>query len=78
MVIGRMWCFRSVPSAVVPATRPDPVVRAARPGYSQNTRTVAVGVVDVDGELVEVLDQVFDVLWLELSQVDRDPRLVQF
>ncbi|HSA50832.1 MAG TPA: hypothetical protein VLH10_12090, partial [Yinghuangia sp.] len=35
------------------------------------------GVVDVDREIVELLDQVFKVLRLELAEVDREPRLVQ-
>ncbi|MFE2433104.1 hypothetical protein ACFXJ5_41230 [Streptomyces sp. NPDC059373] len=32
-----------------------------------------VGVVDVDGEVVEVLDELLEVLRLELAEVDRYP-----
>ena len=34
---------------------------------------LAVGVVDVDGDLVELVDELLDVLRLELSEVDRYP-----
>jgi hypothetical protein len=32
---------------------------------------LGLGLVDVDGDVVEVLDQVLDVLWLQLTQVDQ-------
>jgi hypothetical protein len=34
---------------------------------------LGVGLVDVDGEVVEVLDELLDVLRLELGEVDRYP-----
>lgn len=34
---------------------------------------LGVGFVDVEGELVELVDELFDVLGLELSQIDRYP-----
>jgi hypothetical protein len=34
---------------------------------------LAVGVVDIDGELIELLDEFLDVLRFELGEVDRYP-----
>lgn len=34
---------------------------------------LGVGLLDVDGELIELLDQLLDVLRLELGEVDRYP-----
>jgi hypothetical protein len=34
---------------------------------------LAFGVVDIDGELIELLDELLDVLRFELGEVDRYP-----
>jgi hypothetical protein len=58
---------------------PDPVVRAGvgavAVSFAEHLH-LAVGILDVDGELIELLDELLDVLRLELGEVDRYPCLV--
>ncbi len=56
---------------------PDPVVRARASGavavLLAEHLHLGVGVVDVDGDVVELLDELLEVLRLELGEVDRYP-----
>lgn len=84
--LGARWPGRTLRLRRVRVDRPRPpaVRTAARPPWSgRPSGAVAgslaehlhlgVGVVDVDGELVELLDELVELLRLELGEVDRYP-----